>query len=262
MVPRLIVLETIQELQSFVQQNRLFYILGKGSNTLIKPNLEVPMIQLGGEFVRSEVRNMQVYLGAGVPVHRLMAFLHRHGLSGLEFSAGVPATIGGMLAMNFGCFGKQISEFVTSVQIVDDHGVERWLPASELGFAYRTSFLATKRWIAVGAIFAMVPEDPKKIKAQTLDYIRIRLEKQPLKEKTFGSVFKNPSGRYAAELIEACGFKGYRYRDIQVSDQHANFMVNLGRAQFDDIHYLIQKIQADVFRVFDVFLEPEVKLFV
>lgn len=182
------------------------------------------------------------------------------GLSGLEFAAGVPASLGGMIAMNFGCWGHAISDLVVAVAIIDESGIYRWISAAEAQFAYRNSIFHHNKWMVMAAELAFTPKDPQDIRAAVTQNIQTRLAKQPLRDRTFGSTFKNPDGLFAGALIEQCGLRGHRWGDVQLSDRHANFMLNVGEATFDAAVAAITDIQSIVKSQTGVTLETEVQL--
>ena len=206
------------------------------------------------------VDGMRLRIPAGTTVHKLMKILQDKGLSGLEFSAGVPASVGGMIAMNFGCWGQDISQILVKARVLTETGEDRWLSNPELEFGYRTSLLQKNKWICLEAVFNCHLEDPSVIKEKILQNIQTRIEKQPLKGKTFGSVFKNPPGFHAAALLEELGFKGKTINHVQFSDKHANFLVNMGDATFPDALAMIQLAQNTVSAKKGILLKPEVKI--
>lgn len=235
--------------------------MGKGSNTLISDTAEVPtFIQISPTFSSPTVEGTLLRVSAGVTVHKLMTLLQEYGLSGLEFSAGVPASVGGMVAMNFGCWGQEISQILVKARVLTETGEDLWLTQSDLQFGYRTSLLQQKKWICLEAIFSCKADDKTTIKTRILDNIQTRITKQPLKAKTFGSVFKNPPGDYAAALLEAAGFKGKQIGEVQFSDKHANFLVNTNHATFQEALAMIELAQKTVSAQKGILLEPEVKL--
>lgn len=239
-----------------------FYILGRGSNSLINPDSAVPVvIRMAADAVIPERDGTRIRLGAGLPMNRLQDFAVKQGLSGLEFAAGVPASLGGMVAMNFGCWGRSMSDFVTGIQVVDDLGSVRWLTPSEAHFSYRSSIFHRKKWVVVAAELQMTSADSDAVRAAMLANIQTRIEKQPLRDKTFGSIFKNPPGHYAAQLLEAAGLKGQRWGAIQLSDRHANFLLNMGGATYADTIQVLQILKSTVQSTATIELELEVQLF-
>jgi UDP-N-acetylmuramate dehydrogenase len=254
-------IETVEELKTFLSTKTPYFILGKGSNTMVNPSHSKGVcIRLSANIIPVKVSKNFLTLGAGTPVNIVMKNCIAFGLSGLEFSAGVPATIGGMIAMNFGCFGHAISEVVQSIYIVDDKNRDRWVSSDELAFDYRWSNIQNKTWVIIGATFNLKRCDSTILKKEIDRLVRLRIEKQPLKEKTFGSVFKNPPNNVAGALIEKVGLKGYELNDIRVSEKHANFFINKGNATYKDLISLIRFVQQRVQEKTGIFLELEVKL--
>ena len=239
-----------------------FYILGRGSNSLINPDSIVPtVIRMAVDALVPERNGTRVRLGAGMPMSRLQDFAVKQGLSGLEFAAGVPASLGGMVAMNFGCWGRSMSDFVTGIQVVDDTGEIRWLTVDAAQFSYRTSIFNQKKWMVVAAELELTTSDSDTVRTAMLANIHTRIEKQPLRDKTFGSIFKNPPGHYAAQLLESAGLKGRQWGAIQLSDRHANFLLNLGGARYSDTIQVLELLRSTVQSVANIELELEVKIF-
>ncbi len=254
--------DTLADLRSFLETHRVFSILGKGSNTLINPETSIPtFLQISPQWLPPEVRpGNRLLAGAGCTVHQVMKACATAGLTGLEFAAGVPASIGGMVAMNFGCYGRDVSQVVTRVQVVTFSGEDLWLAPEELGFGYRHSRVQTEPWIVVAAEFQLESADMDTVKATQARFVADRLAKQPLRARTFGSTFKNPPNQYAGALIESIGFKGKPVGAVGFSAQHANFLENLGGGTFDAALHLIETVQAQVWATHQVVLETEVKL--
>ena len=260
-VKQVVTFETVSDIQSFLKDAPEYFILGRGSNTVIDPATSMPCFaQVSPAITPATCNKNRLQVSAGTPVNKLMTLLQEFGVSGLEFCAGVPASVGGMIAMNFGCFGHWMADFVEKVRVITETGEDRWISVSELELGYRTSIFHRKKWIIVEAIFNLVADDPVTIKKRSHDFVRTRSEKQPLRDKTFGSIFKNPAGHFAAQLIQSAGYKGYQIGDTQISDRHANFMINKGSATFEEILDILEKIQHDVTAKHQIDLELEVKL--
>ncbi len=255
------VFDTAQEMAAYVATHEDYFVLGKGSNTIIEPSESFPpVIQLSKHYKLPCFVGAYVEVGAGVGVNQLMAFSKDTGFSGFEFMAGVPASVGGMIAMNFGCWGKEIVDMLVSVEVMLVDGTIETKGVSELEFKYRFSTFQVEPWIVVSALFHGVIKDPEHVKKDIYDNVQSRLNTQPLRDKTFGSVFRNPSGLYAAQLLEDYGFKGYKKGSVMFSEQHANFIVNLGGATFDDAMSLIQEAEQTIKHARGVSLHTEVIL--
>lgn len=250
------------DLIHFLKHNQAFFIVGKGSNSIINPNSSINhIIQLSGTMFPAEKTSHTATFSSGTSVNDCLKFCIEHGLSGLEFCAGVPATIGGMVAMNFGCWGTEVSDILDHVIILDEQAQKQTLAASELNFAYRKSIFQEKKWIILKATFNVSQDNSDNVKKTVHQYIKDRLEKQPMRSKTFGSIFKNPNNSYAAKLIEEAGLKGFEKDNVKISNQHANFMENVGDATYNDVKNMVLLIQKKVFDKFQIKLEPEVKFY-
>ena len=181
-------------------------------------------------------------------------------LKGLESLAGVPGTLGGALYMNAGAYGAEISNYFLSARIINMNGEEIELTKNDVKFSYRKSTFP-KDCILIEARFKFDKGDIEKIKKNKNKFSNSRVENQPLNFRSAGSIFKNPSSSLAAGyLIDQAGLKGCRRGGAMISDKHANFIVNLGKAESSDVIYLIKKIQDKVFAEFNVNLNLEIKL--
>ena len=192
---------------------------------------------------------------SGTMVGEVLSFARRQGYSGLEFLAGVPATIGGAVRMNAGAYGKTFSMFVKKVKLLKEGKIEDYQPR-ESDWTYR-SF--RREGIVVSATIGLIRASPEEIEKNLKEIYFKRKASQPLTERTFGSAFKNPPCCYAGKLIEDCGLKGYRIGGAKVSERHANFIVNLGNAKAQDVLSLLREVQKKVWERFGIMLEPEVK---
>lgn len=262
-VAKVLTFDSVTELQDFVRSGEPYYILGKGSNTVIDPSDDFPtVIQLSPHFNAPKLEGNVLSVGAGVTVNQLMNLSKETGFSGLEFMAGVPASVGGMIVMNFGCWGKEIADMLISVDVMKEDGAIETISPTDLEFAYRFSTFQEEPWIVLGAKLSGTFGDKDVVKKTILEAIQKRLDSQPLRDRTFGSVFRNPSGHYAGQLLETYGFKGYSLGPVRMSEKHANFMVNRGDATFADALKLIEKIQEEIKLKRGISLALEVKLVV
>jgi len=233
--------------------------LGRGSNLLVGDSgFDGIVIDLS-EIRSLEARDNQVRAGAGTRMSRLARYSAEHGLSGLEFMATVPGDVGGGIAMNAGAFGQQVSDTLSSIDVVHRDGRCEQLKAAVLEMGYRHTRLPAGS-LVLGACFALRPDAPEAIRARMDKMRRQRSQSQPLSAPNCGSVFKNPPQAHAARLIEDAGLKGYRIGHAQISDVHANFIVNEGGATSADVLSLIRRAQAEVENKFGIQLEPEVRI--
>jgi len=239
-------------------------ILGIGTNVLVSDRgVRGLVVKLGSALGRLEWRRederMYVRAGAAAPFKKLVMDAAARGLTGLEFAEGIPGSIGGGLLMNAGAFGGEISQAITGLVGVEAEAGERYLPRDELRFGYRR-FDLPPNLIVAAVDFALAPGDPAAIRAAMADAKRRRDAKQPLGWPNAGSIFKNPPGEYAGRLIEAAGLKGRRVGGAMISDQHANFIVNVGHATAADVKQLMDEVADTVWRARSIRLVPEIKL--
>lgn len=235
--------------------------LGRGSNMLISDKgVRGAVIKLGPSFEQMHVDETTVRAGGGYSFIRLSVQLSLAGLTGMEFAGGIPGTVGGAVYMNAGAHGSDVSRILQSAEVVLENGKLVHWNRDDMQFSYRHSRLQVERGIVTEAVFQLQPGDRKQILEQMTTYKKHRLKTQPLKVPTSGSVFRNPDGDYAARLIESCGLKGTKIGGAQVSDQHANFIVNTGQATASDILALIEKVRETVLNEKHVSLRREVLL--
>lgn len=237
--------------------------IGLGSNLLVRDGgLRGTVLLLHG--VLGELRmepDGLIYAQAGVAGAKLARFAALHNLSGAEFFTGIPGTVGGMLAMNAGCYGRETWNVVARVQVVSRTGELRERVAADYDIAYRHVALREtgEEWF-VGAWFKFAAGDGEIVREEIKALLSKRIASQPLNLPNAGSVFRNPSGDYAARLIESCSLKGKQIGGAQVSLKHANFIVNTGGATAADIESLINEVQATVEEKTGVRLHPEVRI--
>jgi UDP-N-acetylmuramate dehydrogenase len=202
------------------------FVLGKGSNTLVGDGgIDAVVVKLGVGLKRMRRDGDVVEAGAGEAMPALAAWVAREGLAGLEFAAGIPATVGGSVRMNAGAHGGEVASRLLSVDVVlPGTGELRSLTPGELRFGYRHATLPP-RSVVVAARWRLEPDDPAAIRGR-LDELRAwRRRTQPLRERNCGSVFTNPPGDSAGRLVEAAGLKGFAVGGARVSEKHANFVV-------------------------------------
>jgi UDP-N-acetylmuramate dehydrogenase len=184
----------------------------------------------------------------------------KDSLSGMEFAAGIPGTVGGAVVMNAGAYGSEIKEILKSVKILNEGGEIKTLFADELKLGYRTSILMEKPWIVLEAEFLLKEGVKEEIKATMEELAAKRKEKQPLEYPSAGSTFKRPEGYFAGRLIEEAGLKGFSIGGAEVSEKHAGFVINKENASASDIYRLCCEVRDRVRENSGVTLELEVKL--
>ena len=236
----------------------LFWI-GLGSNLLIRDGgVQGTVINTRNRLKEMRLINTGcVYVEAGVPCAHVARFCSDLGLTGAEFLAGIPGTMGGALKMNAGAFGGETWSIVEQVEMINARGLVTQRSKQDFEISYRSVKGPDNEWFLSAQLKLHTGDS-----ATSQSHIKALLEKrnatQPTNKPTCGSVFKNPPGDYAARLIEACGLKGYQIGDAIVSEKHANFIVNLGNATAKDIETLIDRIQIQVETQFGVKLQTEV----
>jgi UDP-N-acetylmuramate dehydrogenase len=235
-------------------------VVGLGSNLLVADEgFPGVVFKLDGEIAAAEVRDGAVVAGGGAP---LAVCLHRAraaGLGGLEFVCAIPGTVGGAVWMNAGAYGGDTAGVLRRALVADASGAN-WLTPDELGLRYRVSGLQAGQVVA-SAEFALEPRPVDEIKATVAAMQAKRKAAQPTNKRTFGSVFKNPEHELTAgRMLEACGLRGFRIGEAQISPKHANFIENAGAARSADAIALIAEARRRARDEFGVVLHPEVQL--
>jgi len=259
----------IQDLQKILgwckQRGVRYFVLGNGTNLLVRDGgVRGMAISLSRGFLRLEEvgggpEENLILAEAGGPLGKLVEFSSEKGLAGMEFAAGIPGTVGGAIFMNAGAFKEEMKGVLHSVRLMDPEGNIAEKGKNQLRFSYR-SLEVEKGAVILGAQFRLRPENGQKVKAKVEENIRWRRAKQPWDLPSAGSVFKNPVQGPAGRFVEEAGLKGSRIGDAQVSEQHANFIVNRGKARARDILALVEIIRKKVFKEKGVWLETEIQV--
>ncbi len=236
------------------------YILGNGSNVLFTDRgfrgvIFVLSCEMGGVTACGN----QLSAGAGASLAKLCQTAYENGLTGLEFAWGIPGTVGGAVYMNAGAYGGEIKDVITEVTALDSNGKLITFTNNELDMGYRRSVFTDSEYVILSASFELFPGNKEEIKAKMDDLMSRRKSKQPLEYPSAGSTFKRPEGTYAGLVIEQSGLKGYSVGGAQVSEKHANFVINKGNATAKDILELIEEIKRRVKEHTGYDLECEVK---
>ncbi|MGB0910602.1 MAG: UDP-N-acetylmuramate dehydrogenase [Nitrospirales bacterium] len=234
------------------------FIMG-GTNVLVRDGgIRGIVIQLTRlNRMRMETGDI-LYAQAGVRMPTLLGHAIRRSLSGLEWAAGIPGTVGGGVITNAGTKLGEMKDVLRAIELVDDRGIVKRVEASKLAFAYR--YARVPKRVIVGAWFQLVHATKTQIESRSKGYLRYRKETQPLTLPNAGSIFKNPAEGSAGSLIEEVGLKGVQVGDAQVSPKHGNFIVNTGNASAADVLRLIQKIRRVVSLKTGVKLQLELKV--
>ena len=258
----LVVPDDVEDLCRLLQQARAakvpLFVLG-GTNVLVRDGgirgIVVSLSKLKGI---TDQPNGVIYAEAGVTMPVLLQHSISRSLSGLEWAAGIPGTVAGCVVMNAGTRLGEMKDAVKAVRIASPSGILKEIPASAIPFSYRRA--RVPRGIVTGVWLQLTPGVKDKIQTVVKDYLRYRRDTQPLTMPNAGCAFKNPKPEAAGRLIEAVGLKGFRIGDAQVSDKHANFIVNRGEARAEDVMALIAQVRRTVQAKAGVKLELELKI--
>jgi UDP-N-acetylmuramate dehydrogenase len=251
----------LRKVVRYVRRKKIpFLILGKGTNLVVRDKgvrgwiislmQGMKKIHMDGEVVEAE---------AGLPLQRLVQYSIRKGLTGLEPFFGIPGTVGGGLAMNAGAWGVELKDVLLSMTLMREDGeiVER--PRSRLRFSYRGLVLPPS-WIILKGRFQLKKGDREKSLERVKSYSEMRKRRQPLDYPSAGSIFKNPREGPAGKWIEKVGLKGFQIGQAMVSERHANFIINLGKAKAEEVIRLMEFVEKRIYEERGISLEREVKV--
>lgn len=261
---RLVLADSVEHLQQFLEQlstSEPLTFIGLGSNLLVRDGgVRGTVVVMHQALQALEMQGERIYADAGVTCAKLARFAASQNRAGAEFMAGIPGTVGGALAMNAGCYGGETWQWVSEVKTINRAGVVQRRMKAEYQPSYRhVTHPAADEWF-LGGWFAVPAGDGKASAEQIKQLLAKRLASQPLNMPSAGSTFRNPEGDFAARLIEASGLKGLTIGGAQVSEKHANFIVNLGHASAADIEALINQVKSTVLAKQGVALVQEVKV--
>ncbi len=255
--------ETAEQMASLLkltkEENIPCFILGKGSNLLVSDEgIEGAVISTDGLNKISLVGNSEIYAEAGVTLAELCKFARDNGLTGLEFAYGIPGSVGGALYMNAGAYYGDMSQVTVSAKSLDEEQNIVLRNVSQMGLGYRKSIYRQNGETVIGVTVRLTKGDKEQITEAMNRIINKRIKSQPLDFPSAGSTFKRPEGYFAAALIDECGLKGRSVGDAQVSEKHAGFVINKGKATCSDVLKLIEDIKETVLEKKGVSLETEV----
>ena len=240
-----------------------YFVLGRGSNLLVSDNgFAGVVINLRKHFntITTDKKAKTITAEAGASLPAVSQAALSAGLTGLEFAAGIPGTMGGGLFMNAGAYGGELKQIVTEATVMTKDGVIRRVLNEEMALGHRlSSFMKTGETI-LSVTMQLADGNPEAIKAMMDDFNGRRRDKQPLEYPSAGSTFKRPTGYFAGKLIEDAGLKGFTVGGAKVSEKHAGFVINTGTATASDIWNLCQEVRKKVFAQFGVELEPEIQM--
>ncbi len=257
-----IIVDNTEELEIILNEikNENYYVLGSGSNLLVRDSgYNGVIIKLGKGFNSINIKGDKLEVGASILDINLSNYALNNNIEGFEFYSGIPGSVGGAIKMNAGCFGSETKDLVSSIEIYNNNFEKKIIKKNDISLNYRSSNISNKEIIT--KVLYKFNYGKSEIIKEKIKYIKKqRVLSQPIKNKTSGSTFKNPKNLYAAKLIEESGCKGINSGDAIVSNQHANFLINRGKATATDIENLGNLIIDKVYSKFNIKLEWEVKI--
>ncbi len=279
-VRRFVIVDDVEELKAVLAsesaeikgaESRPTIFLGNGSNTLFASELyDGLVVKLGEGFDYIDIKDesdedgrVTVTVGASTLLSRLAKSVGAAGLTGLEFAAGIPGSVGGAVFMNAGAYDGEIKNTLQGIKVFSPGMMSdpiKYIPADELDLSYRHSALMESGDIVLEAVFKLERGNKEEINAYMKELAERRSSKQPLEYPSAGSFFKRPPGNFAGKLIEDAGLKGFSVGGAEISEKHAGFIINKGGATSQDILGLMKAVQEKVKNEFGVELEPEIRI--
>lgn len=251
--------QLIRLIPYFKQVGVAYFILGNGSNLLVSDNgYSGVILQIGDRFNRIQIDGDRMEVQSGALLSAAAKHAQEAGLTGLEFAAGIPGTVGGAIVMNAGAYDGEMKQIVERVRVLSDEGEILELDNATMEFGYRTSIIKNRRFIVLSTTLKLEPGNPEAIRARMEELNQRRREKQPLEFPSAGSTFKRPEGYFAGKLIMDAGLRGYQIGGAKVSEKHCGFVINTGKASAADVADVITEVQERVKDKFGVTLEREV----
>lgn len=254
--------EELKKVLDITQEHPSRIIVGKASNILF-PDDASHLAVIFTEKLSSieKLSDTEIYAMCGANLNSVCNFAKKHSLSGLEFSFGIPGSVGGGVFMNAGAYGGELSDVLKSVEVYDTAKKEYYtVDAKDCALSYRHSiFMERKELVITGAVFALSKGNAEEIDAICKKNMQSRRDKQPLEYPSCGSAFKRPEGHFAGKLIEDCGLKGLSVGGAQISEKHAGFVINKGGATSHDVRELMKRVSDTVYERFSVRLCPEIE---
>lgn len=253
--------EEVAEAIAVCKEEQVPYsIVGNGSNLLVSDaGYRGVVIQIFREMSEVQVEGSCIRAQAGASLAKIAAAALDAELAGFEFAAGIPGTLGGACVMNAGAYGGEMKDVLVNVTVLDESGKVVKIEKADLELGYRTSIIARKGYIVLGAELELKHGSPNEIRGLMNELKEKRISKQPLEYPSAGSTFKRPEGHFAGKLIQDAGLRGFRVGDAMVSEKHCGFVINAGEATAAEVDSLMKQVSERVQEQFGVTLEPEVK---
>lgn len=256
-------IETISKIQSYANIYKIpLTIIGNGSNLLVSDKgIEGIVLKIDIQKLEFEEKNKDVIVkvGAGNKVAATSHLLMTMGISGMEELSGIPGTIGGALTMNAGAYGKEMKDIVLSTKCMDKNGNIIELSNDAQHFEYRNSIYKNREYIILETKLILKRKNKEDIQTKMKEYIEKRISSQPTNYPSAGSTFKRGDGFITAKVIDECGLKGYRIGDAEISEKHAGFIINKGKATAQNVTDLIKHIKETVYKKTGLKIEEEIE---
>ena len=254
--------EEIKQILKLCKEEEVpYFVMGRGSNLLVSDaGMEGVVLQLYDNYSDFSIDGNQIQAQAGVMLSKIGYVARENSLTGFEFAAGIPGTLGGAVMMNAGAYGGEMKDIIATVQLMDEDGNLFEKTGEEMDFAYRHSIVEEKNLLVLGATLTLQKGDKEAIDEKMKELASARKTKQPLEFPSAGSTFKRPEGYFAGKLIMDAGLRGYQVGGAQVSEKHCGFVINKKNATAADVLKLVSDVKAKVYEEFQVELEPEVRL--
>lgn len=256
-------IEEIKYVIKFSKENNIpLTILGNGSNVLVSDKgIRGIVLQVGLKEIKIEKQEgILIEVDAGVMIGALAQILLKQSISGFEFAAGIPGSMGGAIRMNAGAYGGEMKDIIKNVTVLNKKGEINTFTNKECDFSYRHSRFTDSKEVVIKATLKLTVGDKTEIKAKMDEYAQSRSEKQPLNLPSAGSTFKRGTDFITAKLIDECGLKGYTSGDAQVSTLHAGFVINLGNATARDVLNVVEHVKQVVLEKTGKQIELEIEL--
>lgn len=253
--------EEVKEILKLCREEELpFFVLGNGSNLLVSDRgYRGVIIQMDRNMQNIQVEGNEIRAGAGALLSSIAAAARNASLTGFEFAAGIPGTLGGACVMNAGAYGGEMKDVLKEVTVITSEGELLTIPAARLEMGYRTSLVKKAGYLVLEAVITLAQGDQEAIRARMKELSDQRTTKQPLELPSAGSTFKRPEGYFAGKLIMDSGLRGFQIGGAQVSEKHCGFVVNTGDATAKDVRELMNHVIQVVHEKYGVTLEPEVR---
>lgn len=253
--------EEIQDVIALCKEFQVpYYVIGNGSNLLVgDKGYRGVILQICREMSSIQVDDQVISVQAGALLSKVGSAALEAGLTGFEFAAGIPGTVGGAVVMNAGAYGGEMKDILLDVTVLTSDGEVKVLDLEELELGYRTSVIPKMQYVVLSARFGLQKGDKEMIRATMNQLKEQRVSKQPLEYPSAGSTFKRPEGHFAGKLIQDAGLRGFQVGGAQISEKHCGFVINKEQATASDIVELMRQVSEKVWELFEVRLEPEVK---